>query len=388
MYHNKMYINNDLKVIFLHNPKCGGVYIREILCNKYGFSPIFDNNNIHQNYDSFFNDSKYVKINEDIDSHTIREKGLYNYYESHQYINKEKLKKYFVFSFVRNPYDRFFSAYNYLKNMLCKSKEKNKIRNSYENILFFEDFETFVKNKENINNISFFHAFIPQYKQFLDLNNKCNINYIGRQENLDNDFLEILSILNIKNIVHTKIISDEKKMNESDDNDIISHYTEYIFDFVNKYFEKDFEIFGYKKYEKYKDFKNSFLKERLFVCHSNKNKILTSLKDLHILKYNKYVFENLIDKNKENFIVLFNYLNEMTNDKDKKKQILEEMLLFNEKINDLNLKSESKIKSITNNIWDFVKENNNMKFCDKCSKNNIFKSYNDTAMKIHYYFCK
>ena len=252
-----MYINDDLKAIFLHNPKCGGVYIRELLETYYGFRSLV--RSPHKEHKHFIY-PRQLKTDEDLDSHTIRNFGLFKYYESHQDCNLIDFKKYFVFTFVRNPYEKLYSAYLYLKRKLQEHPAKDKIRNTYENQTFFTNFLCFIKNRNNVNNISYFHAFIPQYEQMLNYSNSICVNYIGRTETLTEDLLNILTILNISDIKHIKEVATNLKLNSSDHErePILDVYDEESFHFVNDYFRKDFEIFGYKRYKSYEEFKSTY----------------------------------------------------------------------------------------------------------------------------------
>ena len=253
-----MFINNNLKAIFIHNPKCGGVYVRELLINFYEFCDFLECNEIHENYTLFFDNVEYIKYHQDTDKHTIRKFGKYRYVFSHQKIMNNNYDNYFVFSFVRNPYEKFYSAYLYLKKTLFEN-ENNKIRNSYENKEYFKDLNTFIKNLNNINNISYFHSFITQYEQLLNFNNSININYIGKVENLDSDLIDILTILNLKpHDKHIKLIFNNKRLNVSDNKNILNDYDEYSFNFINEYFKIDFETFGYKIYNSFDEFKQNY----------------------------------------------------------------------------------------------------------------------------------
>ena len=382
---NKMYINNDIKVIFLHNPKCGGAYIYNILCSQYGFEHIVGPAT-HQGYGSFFDDSRHVKLDEDTDSHTIRKRGLYRYYSSHQNINIRKLNNYFIFTFVRNPYDRIFSAYNYLKKCLLHSNDNNKIRNSYEKKEYFESFATFINNRENVNNISFFHAFIPQYQHFVDDNGEINIHYIGRQETLDNDFLEILSLLGIKSM-HMDLVSKDIRLNVSynDDskrkNELVENYTKEAFNYVNMHFEKDFEIFGYKKYETFEEFQKKYGYDESYVSNK-RDGLLQIFKRVTILNNNKVKTEQLLKKNEEILSILLNQINIEEENKD----ITEIVKGFNENLKSEILNKNADIELIFKKMTEYVKDNHDTIACDYCK--NGFITHNTLARKVHCHFCR
>jgi hypothetical protein len=162
------------------------------------------------------------------------------------------MDEFFKFLFVRNPYTKLLSAYLCLKGRL--EIDNNTIRGLEENPEYFIDFNTFIKNYENVNNISFFHAFICQYENILDFSNNSNIQYIGKIENFNEDVINIFILLNINNL-ETLIQNLFIKHNESIyDKNITEYYNEESFYFVNSFFDKDFDIFSYKKYNTYEEY--------------------------------------------------------------------------------------------------------------------------------------
>ena len=70
-------------------------------------------------------------------------------------------------------------------------------------------------------------------------------------------------------------LNDGVKLIKSDylPEEIKNQYSEYAFNFVNNYFEKDFEIFGYKKYNSYNDFLENHFKEN---SYKSSKKVLTT----------------------------------------------------------------------------------------------------------------
>ena len=86
----------------------------------------------------------------------------------------EKWDTYFKFCFVRNPYDRFISGWNHLAKKIPFKK--------------YVHFDKFVDDMEYI------HIFMPQYRHVIDFKNNLNVNFVGRFENLENDFIYIYII--------------------------------------------------------------------------------------------------------------------------------------------------------------------------------------------------
>lgn len=363
------FINHSNKTLFIHNPKCGGVYVRENLTNKYNFLNFA--NELHHNYSDFFDDKSHIKMQEDTDSHTIRQQGIYRYYRSHQDAKPEYFDKYMVFTFVRNPYEKLFSAYAYLKKMLYNNKN-NKIRESIENREYFTDFNVFVKNRDNINNISYFHSFITQYEQLVDASGQILFSYIGKCENIDDDFVEIISIIGFNEIKHLEVLYNECKMNESVSLNINigKEYNEESFLFVNEYFSKDFDVFGYKKFDTYSEFVQYYTNKPTILKPADKTQ-LTIHKELQLMQYNN-TLQQLMIQDYENII---KYLFEGIQEYAKVPEIVCEVnKLKNETIYLFDKKSEfqKKNKKIYKSLHKYNLDKNkifiaaNVSHCEKC----------------------
>jgi len=259
-----MFYNEELNASFLHIPKCGGVYVKNNLMKYYNFNDICRYINVHKDHYDFVEDEYHYNCDKDKYFHSIRTKGKYRYYLTHQDIDDYKIKNSQKFTFVRNPYEKILSAYMYVLAKLNENILNTnicKIHNTLENIDYFTDFNIFVKNYKNVNNISYSHAFITQYDQLCDFSGNINFNYIGKTETLDNDFMNILILLGIKH--HKHIHCNLKHQNTSTYiKPIYDYYDEASFKFVNEWFKTDFEIFNYTKFNTFNDFKQYyFLKQ-------------------------------------------------------------------------------------------------------------------------------
>lgn len=374
-----VFINNKLKAIYLHNVKCGGCYTRNILCKYYEF--IVPELSLHNKYVDFFDNSKDINLNEDFDKHTIRKMGKYRYLYSHQDLNKELFDTYFIFTFVRNPYDKIYSAYLYLKRCLHESNY-TKIRNTTENPDYFIDFNTFVKNYKNVNNISYYHAFIKQYENFIDYSGNLKIQYIGFFENLDNELIQILSILNIKEIFHNDELFYSKHQNVTNicNYDITNDFNDDTFNFINKYFEKDFEIFGYKKYNSLEEFKYTHYNKK-----TNSTLQLTQFyKDIHNIIYKNLLQEKILLKY-ENITsqLLEGIISSCNNNtiQNEVKQIQIEIQKLHKETDELINKNKNKNNIVIEVLFDLQKTEPFI--CDKCQ----FTAFNNLAYCAHIYFC-
>ena len=367
-----MFTNNESKMIFFHNPKCGGSYIKHLIGKYYEFQDTAVK--LHHQYSDFI-EKKNINYHEDTDSHTIRKYGKIRYFMTHQDVNINDFNNFFKFTFVRNPYTRILSAYYYLKIRL--KYDGNKIRNTYENCEYFTSFYEFIKNKDNVNNISNYHAFIPQYEHFLDFSNNMNIQYIGKMEKLDEEFINILRINNI-NIAHYNDILIDKNSNITNSEEKYNFFNEYneeIFTFVNTYFEKDFEIFNYKRYNTFEEFKLNFQAEN-YNTIKEKNKLIPIIKLINTINTKqKNDIQNRLINTK-----LIAHIKDITIWKMKQIDSIENGLTL---LNNETENFEKEIKNQTNNlISNYFKDEINI--CNLCN----FKSYNTLSYECHKYFCK
>jgi len=151
--------------------------------------------------------------------------------------DRYKFETYFKFAFVRNPWDRFLSAYTYLKKGGISSYDKIWSKTYLSN---YEDFESFVLDLQDITIakkiIKGVH-FRPQYDFVCDYKFNIKVNFIGKMENIDDDFEYVANKLGkIVKIPHLN------KSVHKDYRDLYSHKMKQI---VYNLYEKDIKIFGY-----------------------------------------------------------------------------------------------------------------------------------------------
>lgn len=165
-----------------------------------------------------------------------------NFYYHKWHINAESAKKhfndlkldwdsYFKFSFVRNPWDRAVSWYKYQTKLVneCESGERESIYYKQYKKLSKLSFNEWVENLKLEN----------FYEFFMCNSNSICLDYIGRFENIQNDFDTICDKINIPK---QKLLHKNKSKHK--------HYTEYYNEetrqiIANK-FAKDIEFFNYK----------------------------------------------------------------------------------------------------------------------------------------------
>jgi chondroitin 4-sulfotransferase 11 len=145
-----------------------------------------------------------------------------------------KNEVYFSFSFVRNPFDRLYSAYKFLNEGGMNHLDKLAFQTHLSE---FEDFEDFILNGLNKKLIYQITHFIPQHEYLCDKSGSILVDFIGRFENLDKDILLLSEKLN-KNIE----LNHHNYNNKSDYKEV---YTDEMIYKVNQIYQKDIDIFKY-----------------------------------------------------------------------------------------------------------------------------------------------
>ena len=212
-YSLKPYVQN--KCIFIHIPKSAGVSICRTLFNNLAGG--------HQ-------DIKLYQI----------------------VFSKKEFDSYFKFTFVRNPWDRLFSAYNFLKK--GGMNDSDRVWAS-ENLSEYVSFDDFVKKWLTIANTNKHMHFAPQYKMLcLPSSDNIDVDFLGFYENIQDDFIYIKNQLSLSADLELKY---ENKTESNDRQfDYRNFYTDEARDIVSQVYKKDIDLLGY-------NYDNSSLKKQL-----------------------------------------------------------------------------------------------------------------------------
>ena len=147
---------------------------------------------------------------------------------------KGKYKDYFKFAVIRNPWDKFISAWRYCANMkVFQSAMSDEFKNNFDYIL---------NNLPQSNDViphNYKHITLNQYDMLYDKNGICIVDKIIHFENLQSEFDEVCDIIG-KPKVKLKKLNTTKRM----------HYKEYFktqqhLDIFYKNFKKDVDNLGY-----------------------------------------------------------------------------------------------------------------------------------------------
>ncbi|KZZ40084.1 hypothetical protein A3758_09400 [Oleiphilus sp. HI0118] len=169
-------------------------------------------------------------------------KALYGelpyHYTAQQYrviYGRKTFNAYYKFCFVRNPWDRLYSAFSYLKGGGWNDEDRLWAN---ENLSKIESFDDFVMNWFSEDQLKSHIHFWPQSKFICDRHGKPIIDDLYYFETINEDFDTITKKLNINaQLAHT---------NASKRKSYLDIYTPETIEKVRKIYYQDITNFGYK----------------------------------------------------------------------------------------------------------------------------------------------
>ncbi len=153
----------------------------------------------------------------------------------YQNLFKKEIKEYYIFSFVRNPYDRLYSAFKFLEIGGMNIHDK---RGYQDYLSCFNSFEDFVCNGLDESIIYKISHFIPQTEFISNKNNDIIIDFVGKYENLENDISKLSKKLG--KVIELPLLNSN--VNKPTYQEV---YTKEMRDIVYEVYKRDFEILKY-----------------------------------------------------------------------------------------------------------------------------------------------
>ena len=166
-------------------------------------------------------------------------------------MDAEKWNTYYKFCFVRNPYDRAVSGYHYITSMNDMDKLKEFEKKCQENgrkvKIFKIPFHKYYLNYKEIEEFAYIHTRLNQTMNIIDENKNIFIDFIGKFENIEEDFIKILKKIGFED---NEIVHDTGKVNSTSHDNYKSYYINNdVLKEINMLYEDDFKNFEYKKIE-------------------------------------------------------------------------------------------------------------------------------------------
>lgn len=163
--------------------------------------------------------------------------------------SKQELDRMFTFTIVRNPWDRLVSAYNFTRQggfLDADGRSHSQRSTMAKQISDFASFDDFVKNFDFIDNVRNCDGkacllFIPQWRFITGWDSKIAVDFIGKLENLAEDFKHITSKIGTEATLKHVNKSRHKK-----DNDYRSYYSDESAEIVANLYKKDIELLDYR----------------------------------------------------------------------------------------------------------------------------------------------
>lgn len=161
-------------------------------------------------------------------------------------LNSE-MDDYYKFTFVRNPYERLVSYYE----DKCVLHSDDTCISCYplNFLLLNKEFNQFIKNLCLIPNRLMETHFARQYELLYDKKGKCMVDFVGKIENIREEYEPIRLRFDLLPLPHSNRVSSLTGKNWMD------YYTPLTATLVYWKYRKDFKTFGYEnEYKKLKDY--------------------------------------------------------------------------------------------------------------------------------------
>ena len=214
-----MIISHQYKFIYIHIPKTAGSCIYKSLCSTLNFTDQSFKPIVDQSQALLCKNNLNLANNTTFKQHTkIKDLRLS--------LDKNIFEDYYKFAFVRNPWDRAVSHYFY--------NIKLKARGELPEFDIDTTFSEYIKTHKYLQSI---------FTEDFDGNPSKSFDFIGKQENLQEDFNTICSQIGIpKQNLPPK---HSKHSNSTEHDDYKNYYDKKLIELVYENLQKDIDSFGY-----------------------------------------------------------------------------------------------------------------------------------------------
>ena len=206
-----MLISDSHQFIFVHIRKAAGSSIRDTLEPLSLLKPTDNWSKIK---------SRFLRTEKDYKKYAFRQHDNINV--AKRLMPPELFESYFKFAFVRNPWDRLVSEYEFIRRRPDHGRHAKVMKMGFEKYIVYQSKR--------------FDA--HQINMLADKNGNLLMDFIGKFENLHDDWNRVTDKLGIEN----KELTHRKKAGIKDYN---SYYTDESRALVSELWKRDIEAFGY-----------------------------------------------------------------------------------------------------------------------------------------------
>jgi hypothetical protein len=206
-----MLISDSHQFIFVHIRKAAGSSIRDTLEPLSLVKPTDNWSKIK---------SRFLRTEKDYKKYAFRQHDNINV--AQRLMPPELFESYFKFAFVRNPWDRLVSEYEFIRRRPDHGRHSKVMKMGFEKYIVYQSKR--------------FDA--HQINMLADKNGNLLMDFIGKFENLHDDWNRVTDKLGIEN----KELTHRKKAGIKDYN---SYYTDESRALVSELWKRDIEAFGY-----------------------------------------------------------------------------------------------------------------------------------------------
>ena len=227
-----------MKVLYIHIPKTGGTSITSAL-SKCDSEVITERHPIYK-YDRLYG----KQIQNVLDFKLPRSEHFKEVLGNALYDRLWKV------AMVRNPWDRYVSNWKWLTRDACKYNNYTKNENS------FTTFETFVKESQRCFGSNLIRPYDHQRwhlrnqtEHIVDVNGEIMVDYVGRFENIQEDFNKICEkagvTLELPYLNRVGHYSGEEEKSKPTKTHYSTYYTQELVDIIAERCKPDIEYFKY-----------------------------------------------------------------------------------------------------------------------------------------------
>jgi len=198
--------------IFTHITKTAGSSFNKVFTTTFGAHDYLLTGHVNHEINYFVGFKNY----QDLEHLTVQQQS--------KILGPKRFNDCFKFTFVRNPWDRLVSNYFWKQNDPWANKKVKEYVNTHS-------FEQYIL--EGIAPLA-----VPMHQWVTDSNKKVVVDFVGRYENLHDDFSKVCQKINIK----TPELPQVYKTNHKPYKD---YYSQATIDKVASVYKDDIEIFGY-----------------------------------------------------------------------------------------------------------------------------------------------